>query len=348
MKQSPKSTAASFANIGKVSEVSDVSPENLSALLEEAKTPLVLRGFCADWPLVQAGLNGPTSAADYLMQYYNGMPVSAGYGEPEIDGRIFYNESVNGFNFKPAKIPLSVALKTILEHLDDEQPPTAYVGSTHVDSLLPGFRGSHKAGLNAHDAVANIWIGNRSRIAAHYDFPNNLACCLVGRRRFTLFPPEQLQNLYVGPLEFAPGGQEISMVDFANPDFERYPKFAEALSAATMAELEAGDALFLPGMWWHHVEALEPFNILMTHWWRPSPAHTGRPIDALQMAIMSIRNLPPEQRAAWKNTFDYYVFEQEKHNQEHIPQGARGMLSDTVDKADTQKIKLNLIEKLKR
>lgn len=341
-----QSETMNLDDLTKVKQVEGVRPENVDEILQTATTPIVLKGFCSDWPLVKEGLKGAKAAADFLMQYYQGMPVSAGYGEPEIEGRIFYNQAINGFNFKPATIPLSVALKTILDHQDNPVPPTAYVGSTHVDSLLPNFRNTHDAGIDAKGAIANIWIGNQSRIAAHYDFPDNLACCLVGRRRFTLFPPDQLQNLYVGPLEFAPGGQEISMVDFAKPDFEQFPKFANAIANAQVADLDSGDALFLPGMWWHHVEAFEALNVLMTHWWRPSPAHTGRPIDALHMAIMSVRNLPPEQRAAWKNTFDYYVFDQ--HSQDHIPEGAQGMLSSDMDKVATQKIKLNLIEKLKR
>src|SRR5206468_367295 len=82
-------------------------------------------------------------------------------------------------------------------------------------------------------------------------------------RRFTLFPPEQLQNLYVGPLDFNPAGQAISLVDHAAPDLERFPRYAEALQHAQVAELEAGDAIFIPSMWWHAVEALAPFNALV-------------------------------------------------------------------------------------
>ncbi len=348
MTQAELSGLTQLGSLPPVRQVDNVRPDNLNDKILCSTTPIVLKGFCNNWPLVKEGKKGSKAAADYLMQYYKGQPVSAGYAEPETQGRIFYNEAVDGFNFKVATIPLPTVLKTILDNQGVQQPPTAYMGSTPVDTLLPNFRDAHNAQLGDKNAMANIWIGNQSRIAAHYDFPNNLACCLTGRRRFTLFPPEQLCNLYVGPLEFSPGGQEISMVDFANPDFDKFPKFANALAAASVAELESGDALYMPGMWWHHVQALDALNVLMTHWWLPTAAHSGRPIDALQMAIMSIRNLPPEQRAAWKNMFDYYVFEQEHHSHNHIPTRAQGMLRDNIDKAAAQKIKLNLIEKLKR
>ena len=57
------------------------------------------------------------------------------------------------------------------------------------------------------------------------------------------------------------------MVDFANPDFEKYPRFREAIAAGQMAELEPGDAVFIPAMWWHHVEGLSAFNTLVNYWW---------------------------------------------------------------------------------
>src|SRR6185295_10671014 len=100
---------------------------------------------------------------------------------------------------------------------------------------------------------------NRTRIAAHHDLPDNLACVVAGRRRFTLFPPEQLNNLYVGPLDFTPAGQPISRVDIDTPDLETYPRFAEALNAARRAELGPGDAVYIPALWWHDVLSLEDF-----------------------------------------------------------------------------------------
>src|SRR3546814_18893261 len=108
--------------------------------------------------------------------------------------------------------------------------------------------------LGDRDPLASVWIGNRSRIPAHQDLPDNLACVAVGRRRVTLFPPDQLANLYIGPLDFTPAGQAISLVDFAAPDLARFPRFAEALRHAQVAELGPGDAVFIPRMWWRTEE----------------------------------------------------------------------------------------------
>ena len=70
----------------------------------------------------------------------------------------------------------------------------------------------------------NVSLAIRTRIAAHYDVPDNLACIAAGRRRFTLFPPGQQHNLYIGPIDLTPAGQPISLVDFAQPDLARFPR----------------------------------------------------------------------------------------------------------------------------
>src|SRR5205823_11513354 len=138
-----------------------------------------------------------------------------------------------------------------------------------VDLCMPGFRSENDLDFKSHgiNPPPIIWIGNRTTASAHYDAPSNIACVAVGKRRFTIFPPDQIFNLYPGPLEPTPGGQSISVVDFKNPDFEKYPRFREALAVAHVAELEAGDAIFIPSMWWHHVEGLNAFNVLVNYWW---------------------------------------------------------------------------------
>jgi hypothetical protein len=190
-------------------------------------------------------------------------------------------------------------------------------------------------------------MGNRSRIAAHYDFASNIACCVAGRRRFTLFPPEQLENLYVGPLDFNPAGQPISLVDFKNPDFEKFPKFKKALDSAIEVELEPGDALLIPSMWWHHVEALEEFNVLVNYWWRNSPRFLGSPLNVLQHAVMGLRDLPPEQKKVWQRLFEHYVFESNDENFEHIPKHSKGVLNEMSEQMANE-IRNLLVDRLKR
>ncbi|NYE63586.1 hypothetical protein FHW58_004816 [Duganella sp. 1224] len=315
--------------------------------LLSATTPLVLRGLVDDWPLVRAARQSPRAADAYLRRYYRDATVLASHAAPETGGRIFYNDDLSGFNFQSQMVRFDQVLDALAAHLDHPAPPTLYVGSTTIDTCLPGLRAENDVNLGGRDPLASIWIGNRTIIPAHYDVPDNLACVAAGRRRFTLFPPEQLPNLYVGPLDFTPAGQSVSLVDLHRPDLARYPRFATALAQAQTAELEAGDALFIPSMWWHHVEGLTPFNILVNYWWRQSPAWMDTPFNTLLLALMSMRDLPPAQRAAWQQLFQHYVFDSDGSEAAHIPAAARGVLAP-LDEDGARALRARLLQRLNR
>ena len=305
--------------------------EKIPDELLRATTPYIVRGLAARWPLVQAGLQSPDHADAYLRGFYGDTTVNAMLGKPEIKGRFFYNEDLSGFNYMSVRARLDGVLDELKVQRGMERPGAIYVGSTTIDNALPGLRNENDVDLGGRDALASIWIGNRTRIAAHYDLPDNLAVVAAGHRRFTLFPPEQLANLYIGPIDFTPAGQPISLVDFAAPDAARFPRFAEALRHAQVAELGPGDALFIPGMWWHHVEALDRFNILVNYWWRQSPDWMDTPTNALMLALLTMRELPDEQRRAWQEIFRHYIFEPDEADLAHIPPQARYALAPLDD-----------------
>ena len=177
------------------------------------------------------------------------------------------------------------------------------------------------------DVRPRIWIGNRIRVAPHYDVKENIACCVAGRRRFTLFPPDQIANLYPGPFELTPAGTPVSMVDMHDPDLSLYPRFAQAWEHSVQAALEPGDAIYIPYCWWHGVESLEPLSILINYWWNEGePEGIGSPYEALLHGLYALRHLPPERRAVWKAMMDYYVFEESGDPVAHLPANTRGML----------------------
>jgi hypothetical protein len=237
-------------------------------------------------------------------------------------------------------------------HLDDRDGPSFYVGSTDVDAYLPGFRDENDLKLDPgvfgdEPPLVSVWLGNRTVAAAHYDMSNNIACCMVGRRRFTLFPPEQVHNLYPGPLEPTPGGQVVSMVDFQAPDFDRFPRFRDALAAAQVAELEPGDVLIYPALWWHQVEALEPFNVLVNYWWNSSPGYMDTPMTTLMHGLLSLRDRPDFEKQGWKALFDYYVFGPADRAAAHLPETVRGDLGP-LDERKARRLRAYLLNRLNR
>ncbi|MES2126631.1 MAG: cupin-like domain-containing protein [Pseudomonadota bacterium] len=323
-------------------EVSGLTAHTLSDAVLEATEPMILRGLVADWPAVHA-----SDAGAYLRRFYRDATVTAMLGAPDIDGRFFYNEDLSGFNFAPVRVRLDQVLDELKDHCDDAQPPAIYVGSTTVETCLPGFREENPIDLGQRDALMSVWIGNQTRIAAHYDLPDNLACVAAGHRRFTLFPPDQLENLYIGPLDFTPAGQSISLVDFKQPDLERFPKFAAAMAHAQVAELGPGDAIFIPSMWWHHIEALDRFNVLINYWWRQSPEFMDTPTNALMLSLMCMRDLPPAQRKAWQEIFRHYVFEADDSTSAHIPPAAQRLLAP-LDGNGARMLRAQLLKKMNR
>lgn len=319
------------------------------ALRASASGPTVLRRLVAHWPMVAAARESMQAAVAYLhgFERRDAPPVVATVAPPEAGGRVFYNDDLSGFNFRQEHIPLGTVLDTLLKYAAREPAPMIYVASTTLDTWLPGFREENALALEGRDPLASIWIGNRTRIAAHQDVPDNIACVVAGRRRVTLFPPDQLRNLYIGPLDFTPAGQAVSLVDFALPDLERFPRFAEAMRYAQVAELEPGDAVLIPSMWWHHMEGLEPFNVLVNYWWREAPGWMDTPMNVLMYALMTMRDLPPHEREIWQDVFRHYVFEAGADTVAHIPEEARRLLSP-LDEVRARDLRARLLKRINR
>lgn len=330
-----------------IREISGLTPRDLGPSILESTEPLVLRGLVAGWPMVQAARQSPAAADAYLRRFYRDATVNAMLGPPEIEGRFFYNEAMDGFNFAPVRVRLDKVLAELERYRGIDQQPAIYVGSTTIDTCLPGFHDENRIDLGGRDALGSIWIGNRTRIAAHYDLPDNLACVVAGRRRFTLFPPSQVENLYIGPLDLTPAGQAISLVDFVQPDLARFPRFATAMAHALAVEMGPGDALLIPSMWWHHIQALEDFNVLVNYWWRQSPDYMDTPMNAMMHALMSVRDLPLEQRKAWAGLFRHYVFEADDETAAHIPPNARRALAP-MDAESVRSIRAQLMKRMNR
>ncbi len=308
-------------------ERSDVRADALPVDLLQSTQPVLLRGLVTHWPLVQAALQSPQHFCDYLRGFGGNSQVGLWQGAPDIDGRFFYNTDFTGFNFQRVVGNFGALLDELLIQARNPQPPALYLGSTELDRSFPGLRQENDLGLAAQEPMVSLWLGNRARVAAHFDLPDNIACAVAGRRRFTLFPPEQVKNLYIGPLDLTPAGQPISLVDVARPDLVRFPRFAQALEHAQTAELMPGDAIFIPSQWWHAVQALEPVSALVNFWWRQSPAFMDSPMNTLMMALLSLRDLPPAQRDAWRSLFDHYIFGANEQTADHIPPSAQGALA---------------------
>ena len=328
-----------------VEEIDGIAPDAIPDWVFEREEPLVLRGLVSGWPAIPSGEGNLEELEGYLSKFWTEKPVTAYVAPAEARGRFGYNDAFNGFNFRSGSAPLADIMQRLREQQSptDDGPLSIYVGSTPVAGWLPGFAEANALSVPGEPLV-NFWLGNRTTVSAHYDFPSNMACVVYGKRRFTLFPTDQIDNLYVGPVDRTPSGQPISLVDFEAPDFQQFPRFRDALAVSQGCELAPGDAIFIPSMWWHHVQALADCNLLVNYWWLGHSQHFGSPFNALLHGILSIRHLPEAQRRAWKRLMDFYVFDAEPAS--HIPEHARGWLGD-MNLQESQRLREELLNRLK-
>ena len=244
------------------------TPEQFRSEILTGGQPVVMRGVANDWPLVIAGRDDPRKAMSMLEKGANGRLTGVLRAPPELEGRFHYAEGdLQTFNYIRGEGNVAGIIAALREEETHYRPSAIAAQSMIAEAYFPGFVQSHRLSLVPSNVGPRLWIGNAAKVATHHDPIENVAVVAVGRRRFTLFPPSAEPALYMGPKEPTPAGARISMVHVTAPDFDRFPRYASALEVAQEAELSPGDAIFIPHDWYHHVEALDRFNVLVNYWW---------------------------------------------------------------------------------
>lgn len=307
-----------------ISDAQNWSAERFRKEIVETCRPAVLRGLAAHWPVVQAGRTSPRALCDYVLRFDRGGRMEAFFGDRSIGGKYYYGEGLKGFNFERRSMAFSQALEAMISNLERPAAQSVYVGSIHIDDFLPGMSAENPMPLAP--AKPRIWLGHASNVSCHYDAFENIACVIAGTRRFTLYLPELIGSLYVGPIDNTMAGQPVSLAASSPRDPAKYPLFEMVRDQALVAELGAGDALFLPKLWWHQVEATAPFNGLVNYWWDAFSIGPDAPYTSLLLAMITMAERPLKERLAWRAWFDHYVFRPEGHPLKHLPAEQHGIL----------------------
>lgn len=276
---------------------------------------------------------------------YGGI-INALVGAPQIEGRFFCSDDFLGFNFESRDVSISTALDTLVSLADAPQSPAIALQAIHAPDTMPSFVEDNILPLLDREIAPRIWISNRSMIAAHFDNNHNIACAISGRRRFTVFPPEQVSNLYIGPLLRTAGGTPTALSICVRPITRKSRGFAEALESAEEAVLEPGDAVCIPILWWHGVESHEPLNVPVNYWCNHAVSAL-KPFLSLVHSMALMSGLTADERDACRAFFDYFVFRTEGDPGAHLPPDLRDVFGP-LSAEHTDRIMAFIAQHLKR
>ncbi len=310
------------------------------ATLVAAGLPVVIKGLFDRWPALAEGKASPARLNAYFKGLDRGAPAPVMEAPARSEGRFAYAADLREFSFTKRSAGVPETLDRIERLIGSPQAPIVAIQMLPLASHMPEFVRQNPMPLLPAEIGPKLWIGGRVRTQTHNDRDHNLACVIAGRRRFLLFPPEQLANLYIGPLENPP---PLSLVDPDAPDLVRFPRYAEAFAAARVAMLEPGDAIFIPRYWWHHVTSLDPYNAMVNFWWGDGAA--DNPKDAFLTALLAFKQLPEGERRYWQAMFETHVFGDE--GAAHLPealQGALGRMSPATRAKLRQQLKAALLK----
>ena len=231
------------------------------------------------------------------------------------------------FNFTRRPAGLSATVDRLLELADAPDAPAIFLESMSGQAYLPEFAAAHRMPLLDAGAEPRIWIGNAVKVNTHFDLAYNIACVAGGRRRFTLFPPEQVANLYIAPLDFTPSGAPVSLVQLTNPDHARFPRLCRSTApraaggARTRRRVVHSLRLVAPR---RIADAIQRAGELLVER-RARLRRAPRRVAARAAHASAICRA--DQRAVWAELFQQLVFTDPEQALAHLPATQRGMLA---------------------
>lgn len=229
--------------------LSVIRSENLSyASLEQEYQrhlkPALIKDFCASWPAFGRW------NLEILRDRYPDLMVPVDGQMIRLDA--FISEVLAANPDKPCGYLREYHLCEFLPELLPELKPTPGYNRNRLNSRLLPLRG--RLGFPLGPPQLLISGPGTHFPVLHYDFLHVHAYItqLQGDKEFTLFRPEETDNLYPKP-----DCANISQIDRFDPvDLHRFPKFANAKAIKFVAR--QGDTVFVPSGWWHFTKTLSP------------------------------------------------------------------------------------------
>ncbi|RYG49769.1 cupin-like domain-containing protein [archaeon] len=256
----------------------------------QAAQPAVLTGCTSAWPACGAG-DGMRAWHDlaYLVRVagHRLVPVEVG---AHYMSRAWHTELMSLSHFihtymLPTTRPAPATPAYLAQHMLPAQVPALQADFSIPDytvctlpaldattattgSSVPSSAADECAGVDtvaaqaAEDVAVNMWLGPGGTVSClHWDAPHNLLAQVFGRKRIRLYAPLATRDMYAADAPM----QNTSRVDVECVDAAQFPHFPATPDYDFI--LEAGDMVYIPPGWWHHVRSLDAACSL-SFWWR--------------------------------------------------------------------------------
>lgn len=222
-----------------IDRVSHISKEEFIRDYYKPQIPVVIEKLTQNWPAKSNwNFDYIKSIGGYLeVPLYDNEPVKAKDGFNESKLRMKLADYIDLLEKQPTD--LRIFLFNVLKEIPPLQHDFEYpdLGLTFMKNLPMMFFGGQGSAVFMHYDIdlANIF---------HFHFQGKKECLLVS--------PDQSKYMYQVP--FSVISRED--IDFDNPDFDRFPLLQHL--KPLKAELNHGEALYMPEGYWHYMKYLTP------------------------------------------------------------------------------------------
>ena len=228
--------------------------------------PILLRGVLSDWTPTKRWHDDEYLRATEPDAVLEPRRADVASGRTSTQGDPYEREKPIGW---PALVD------AVAEAARKQENAPLYAAQVRVRTSLPHLFADTRPEPPCVAALGPVWrnapslyYGCGSKTPLHFDLLENVLCVARGRKRVTLWHPEDSEVLY--PAD--DGAATFSRADVYAPDLDAFPLLSEGLQRGAQVEVHAGDALYIPCCWWHAVSTPRGECSMSVSYWAQQPA----------------------------------------------------------------------------